>query len=260
MQAAKRNVGAGRSSGRKHLLQLVMVAIIMYFCFELPKFSKQPLQIPTKATIKEIREAEAAAEREGGIPIIKIRARASSLPSKNDPLHLDLAMIKQAEIIEKEILLADHRTSTSRECHMPADALLWKYYDSLIDTNRKTGALARSLEEYVPKRDSTSLEEQSLIPHRLIFTNKFNLLDCNLSSSIISDPSDHTLAHNIHDTINLYKNEWASEDVEVTFLTDEECVETISEVEPELLKYYDGLEGMFKGDVCRAVYLYKNGG
>ena len=40
MQAAKRNVGvgAGRSSGRKHLLQLVMVAIIMYFCFELPKF------------------------------------------------------------------------------------------------------------------------------------------------------------------------------------------------------------------------------
>jgi len=169
-------------------------------------------------------------------------------------LILDLEVVEQNE--------GTHRTL--RECDIPEDTVTWKYYDSLIDSNRQTAALASSLEEYVPEPVSSGEEDSSLIPHRLIFTHKLNLLDCDVSSSINTDPGYHTLAHNVHDTINAYKKVWAAEDddddIDVTFLTDEDCVEAISEVEPELLKYYDGLEGMFKGDVCRIAYLYKYGG
>lgn len=260
---------------------MVAATFIYYFCFGVPTFLKQPDASKTKtkdkarlqllrpsgsgdSSIQENKKEEAAVE--GGIPVIKIKARPRPvMPIKNNHNHqrsnleMDMDMLKEAEmVLEKQKSLADHRTS--RECHVPADTFPWKYYDNLIETNRKTGALARSIKEYVPKRDSTSSEKQSLIPHRLIFTNKINLLDCNLSSSSTSDPSDHTLAHNVHDTINTYKKEWASEDVEVTFLTDKECIEAISDVEPELLKYYDDLVGMYKGDICRAAYLYKYGG
>lgn len=169
-------------------------------------------------------------------------------------LILDLEVVEQNE--------ETHRTL--RECDIPEDTVTWKYYDSLIDSNRQTAALARSLEEYVPEPVSSGEEDSCPIPRRLIFTHKLNLLDCDVSSSINTDPGYHTLAHNVHDTINAYKKVWAAEDddddIDVTFLTDEDCVEAISEVEPELLKYYDGLEGMFKGDVCRIVYLYKYGG
>ena len=168
-------------------------------------------------------------------------------------LILDLEVVEQNE--------ETHRTL--RECDIPEDTVTWKYYDSLIDSNRQTAALARSLEEYVPPEPVSSGEEDSSIPRRLIFTHKLNLLDCDVSSSINTDPGYHTLAHNVHDTINAYKKVWAAEDdddIDVTFLTDEDCVQAISEVEPELLKYYDGLEGMFKGDVCRIAYLYKYGG
>lgn len=169
-------------------------------------------------------------------------------------LILDLEVVEQNE--------ETHRTL--RECDIPEDTVTWKYYDSLIDSNRQTAALARSLEEYVPEPVSSGEEDSCPIPRRLIFTHKLNLLDCDVSSSINTDPGYHTLAHNVHDTINAYKKVWAAEedddDIDVTFLTDEDCVEAISEVEPELLKYYDGLEGMFKGDVCRIAYLYKYGG
>ena len=62
------------------------------------------------------------------------------------------------------------------------------------------------------------------------------------------------------DTIDAYKKEWADDDVEVTFLTDEDCRIALSEVEPEFLEYYDDLAGMFKGDLCRSASLYLDGG
>ena len=170
-------------------------------------------------------------------------------------------------ILDLEVEQNEETHRTLRECDIPEDTVTWKYYDSLIDSNRQTAALARSLEEYVPEPVSSGEEDSCPIPRRLIFTHKLNLLDCDVSSSINTDPGYHTLAHNVHDTINAYKKVWAAEaeeddddDIDVTFLTDEDCVEAISEVEPELLKYYDGLEGMFKGDVCRIAYLYKYGG
>lgn len=282
MQARKK---MGRRASHRfavgsNLLKFLTVATIIYFCcFGVPAFFKQPDASKTKSkdkarsqllrpsgdsssSIQAIIKDEAVAE--GGIPIIKIKAKSRPLPLQNNPqLAQDINMLKEAEMVleKQKQLLADHRTS--RECQVPAevsDKFPWKYYDSLIETNRKTGELARSIKEYVPKRDRASSEKQSRIPHRLIFTNNINLLDCNLSSSSTSEPSDHTLAHNVYDTINAYKKEWASDDVEVTFLTDKECVEAISDVEPELLKYYDDQPGMYKGDICRVAYLYKYGG
>jgi hypothetical protein len=67
------------------------------------------------------------------------------------------------------------------------------------------------------------------------------------------------MAHNVRDTIKAYRTVWG-DDIEYSFLTDVECHEAIYEAEPELLEYYDGLQGMFEGDVCRSAILYLNGG
>ena len=80
-----------------------------------------------------------------------------------------------------------------------------------------------------------------------------------MSSSVESEPSLHTFAHNVRDTIKAYEKVWA-DDLQVTFLTDVECRKALYEAKPELLKYYDDLEGMFKGDLCRSADLYLNGG
>ena len=162
----------------------------------------------------------------------------------------------------------------NRECKVPkqrnaASASSWSYYDGLIEKNRNTASLARSVQEYTPRReldDDLALEEdrdeeddKSFIPHRLVFTHKDNLLDCDVSSSVESEPSLHTFAHNVRDTIKAYEKVWA-DDLQVTFLTDVECRKALYEAKPELLKYYDDLEGMFKGDLCRSADLYLNGG
>jgi len=170
-------------------------------------------------------------------------------------------------------MLSKSSSHTNEVCDVP-NTVSWKYYDSLIEKNRNTAALARSIEDYAPKRgfkeaefaeegeedEHATSEEESSIPHRLIFTHEHDLLDCGVSSSIDSDPSLHTLAHNVLDTIDAYKKEWADDDVEVTFMTDEDCRIALYEVEPEFLEYYDGLAGMFKGDLCRSASLYLDGG
>ena len=166
---------------------------------------------------------------------------------------------------------SDDAEHTIKQCAVPNDAPIWTYYDGLVDKNRNTVALAQSVAEYVPKHGLDDLEEEgedepspgaskeSVVPHRLVFTHQKNLLDCEVSSSVDSDPSLHTMAHNVRDTINAYKQVW-SDDMQVVFLTDVDCRKALYGVEPELLQYYDGLEGMFKGDLCRAADLYLNGG
>lgn len=152
----------------------------------------------------------------------------------------------------------------NRECAMPKNTADWNYYDGLVNKNRHTVKVARSVKKYAPKYELVEDQEEdgddsidelgvSQIPHRLLFTHKDNLLDCSVSSSEDSAPSLHTMAENVHDTIKIYQNLWP--DVEVAFLTDADCRKTLSVVEPELLKYYDELDGMFKGDLCRAADL-----
>jgi hypothetical protein len=167
---------------------------------------------------------------------------------------------------------------TTRMCDVPEQSdnpAVWSYYDRLIEKNRNTASLARHVEEYAPKLrlDDIVVEQEgqqedegdngfgvedevgSFIPYRLVFTHKDNLLDCEAS---LSEPSLHTMAHNVYDTIKAYSEVWG--DVEYDFLTDVECRKAIYEVEPELLAYYDGLEGMLKADICRSADLYLNGG
>jgi len=169
-----------------------------------------------------------------------------------------------------------------RECDVPEleqsdNPAAWNYYDGLIEKNRHIASLARSVKEYAPKRGlvedtlidaelqedeednedvSNKDEAKSFIPRRLLFTHKEDLLNCDVSST---EPSLHTMAHNVHDTIKAYSEVWG-DDMEYDFLTDVECRKAIYETEPELLVYYDDLEGMFKGDICRSAYLYLNGG
>ena len=172
----------------------------------------------------------------------------------------------------------------ARECDVPEleqsdNPAAWNYYDGLIEENRNIASLARSVKEYAPKRglvedslidaelqdqeddeddeDVTNKDEaKSFIPRRLLFTHKEDLLNCDVS---LSEPSLHTMAHNVHDTIEAYRGVWG-DDMAYDFLTDVECHKAIYETEPELLAYYDDLEGMFKGDICRSAYLYLNGG
>ena len=163
------------------------------------------------------------------------------------------------------------------KCDVPEQSEIpgWLYYDGLIKKNRKMASMARNIEEYAPKRglvEDIDIEQQEAeengkevinknvdqhsIPHHLIFTHKDNLLDCEVSSS---EPSLHTMAHNVRDTIKTYRQVWG-DDMEYSFLTDVDCRKAIYEAEPELLAYYDHLEGMFKGDICRSAFLYLNGG
>ena len=154
----------------------------------------------------------------------------------------------------------------------------WQYYNELIKKNRKIASLARNVREYAPKRGlvediieqqdaededsengkdvSVKDVDQRFIPHHLVFTHRDNLLDCDVSSS---EPSLHTMAHNVRDTIEAYRQVWG-DDMEYNFLTDVECRKAIYEAEPELLAFYDDLEGMFKGDICRSAFLYLKGG
>ena len=169
-----------------------------------------------------------------------------------------------------------------RECDVPEleqanNPAAWNYYDGLIEKNRHIASLARSVKEYAPKQGlvadtlidaelqededdedftNNKNEAKSFIPRRLLFTHKENLLVCEVSST---EPSLHTMAHNVRDTIKAYSEVWG-DDMEYDFLTDVECRKAIYKTEPELLAYYDDLEGMFKGDICRSAYLYLNGG
>ena len=167
------------------------------------------------------------------------------------------------------------------KCDVPEQSDIpdtWHIYDELIKKNRKMASMARNVKEYAPKRGLVEdiIEQQDaededsddkdtskdkdmdelFIPHNLIFTHEDNLLDCEVSSS---EPSLHTMAHNVRDTIGAYRQVWG-DDMEYTFLTDVDCRKAIYEAEPKLLAYYDRLPGMLKGDICRSAYLYLNGG
>jgi hypothetical protein len=212
--------------------------------------------------------------REGGFRVVKAGTTRSTKKS----------YVTRALKIDDDDKSASVTVDRNRACDVPEHEQLkldkadsWGYFDELIEKNRETVLLARGVEEYTPKRDFGNLEqhahdspedkedgvddnlEPSSIPHRLIFTHKDNLLDCDVSSSVNSEPSLHTYAHNVRDTIKSYKEVWG-DDMQVTFLTDEDCRRALYDTEPELLAYYDDLAGMFKGDLCRSAELFLNGG
>ena len=186
---------------------------------------------------------------------------------------------KLLELVEMVPPLELDSKNETTKCAVPMQSDIpatWHYYDGLIEKNRKIASTASSIKEYAPKRglvedmvdeeqdeedsdgkdSSTEDEDHRSIPHHLIFTHTDNLLDCEVSSS---EPSLHTMAHNVRETIKAYRQVWG-DDMEYDFLADAECRKAIYEAEPELLAYYDDYEGMLKGDICRSAFLYLNGG
>ena len=96
--------------------------------------------------------------------------------------------------------------------------------------------------------------DSSLIPQRLIFTFKTNMLETR-------HPVDLYL--NVKNTIEVYAEAWNTtvEEVDVMFIDDPLCLELIQEVEPRLLEYFKVEHvGAFKADICRVAALHLYGG
>ena len=136
-------------------------------------------------------------------------------------------------------------------CHPPnLNTSSWIYYNALVDTNLNTAAKAINLTDdptrtteqqqrnYNSNNNSsvTAVGYSKYIPHRLIFTHKENLFDCSISASSTTSPHLYTLAENAKATVNAYSKIWS--DLEVVFLTDQDCLQALNEVEPDLIPFF----------------------
>ena len=116
------------------------------------------------------------------------------------------------------------------------------------------------------------------IPRRLIFTYKYNLIAPKDNDPPLN-PRD-PLTFNVLQTITHYQQYWDAEDVaakkqqeeeegeiqepkkaEVSFLSDNDCLNVIEKAEPRLLHHFmNETRGEFKADICRVAELYLHGG
>ncbi|KAL7555195.1 hypothetical protein ACHAWF_018945 [Thalassiosira exigua] len=155
-----------------------------------------------------------------------------------------------------------HEKFPLERCPVPKCTMTWRYYDALVDENAKLGLRATELTENSTAQQITT--GGARIPHRLVFTHKGDLFDC-LNST--STPELHTLAENAKATVRAYRKLWP--DFQYVFLTDEDCLDAISRVEPRLIPWFNsgknrgkntGLPGSWMADMCRAAYLYLHDG
>ncbi len=136
----------------------------------------------------------------------------------------------------------------------------------------------------VSAKNDTALSKEKMrgpfpprIPRRLIFTSKYNLI-----APSKNDPpfnGDEPLTANVLRTIGRYREHWdakdaaegsryspleasgESEEVVVSFLSDNDCIAIITKAEPRLVEKFRGEKrGEFKGDICRVAELYVYGG
>jgi hypothetical protein len=92
------------------------------------------------------------------------------------------------------------------------------------------------------------------IPHFLIFTFKYNLLER-------QEPSSLLYYQNVQRTIQMYRDEWQEPEAPVWFLNDTDCRSAIHAVRPELLPYFEyERDGAWRADMCRIAALYLSGG
>jgi hypothetical protein len=154
-------------------------------------------------------------------------------------------------------------------CHPPHQytSSAWRYYNTLVDTNLVTAAKAIKLTD---NPTTTQLQQNNnnnnnnnsssttklvgyskYIPHRLIFTHKQNLFNCSIfsaSDDTRTSPDLYTLAENAKATVNAYREVWS--DLEVVFLTDQDCLQALNEVEPDLIPFFHREVG-----ACTVVFL-----
>lgn len=102
-----------------------------------------------------------------------------------------------------------------------------------------------------------------MIPRRLIFTYKYNLL--NPSEDDPPFDANDPLTANVLNTIDRYKQYWREEDKSseavVSFLSNTDCIEVINKTEPKLVDYFvNEKRGDLKADICRISELLLHGG
>ena len=157
-----------------------------------------------------------------------------------------------SNVFEDKVILPTATTNSIAlmpKCQPPHQHIFsWKYYNALVDTNSETVAKALEWTENStivksPPVDggnnngfSNSAADSKYVPHRLIFTHKQNLFNCSIFESNSTSPELYTLAENAKATANAYKNIWP--DLEVVFLTDQDCLEALNEVEPDLIPFF----------------------
>lgn len=118
----------------------------------------------------------------------------------------------------------------------------------------------------------TKASKPPKIPRRLIFTYKYNLI-----APRESDPpfdAEDPLTKNVLHTIVKYQKYWEdmdfadglhgkneTEKLVVSFLSDDKCLEVITESDPRLVKHFnEEKRGEFKADICRVAELNLYGG
>ena len=111
---------------------------------------------------------------------------------------------------------------------------------------------ADSFVKDVPANMLGPLSSDAKIPHRLIFTFKYNILE---------KKEPPILYKNVLNTIATYRKAWGEPDAPVWFMDDDDCRSAIYMAKPNLVNYFDREpHGSWKADICRVAALYLTGG
>ena len=111
------------------------------------------------------------------------------------------------------------------KCPLPLESRKWLYYDRMARDNRIIADYASHAQDPQQHADAElenrANDSKPTIPHRLVFTHRFDLLNCTVSSSPESSPQLHLLASNVKATIAGYSKIWP--DLDVVFLSESLC-------------------------------------
>lgn len=101
-------------------------------------------------------------------------------------------------------------------------------------------------------RVDEAIGKEELIPKRLVFTYKWNLLER-------KEPGH--LYDNVVHTVEGYKASWKGFEPEVVMLDNDDCRKIIDRAAPFLMEHFEKEEkGSYKADMCRLATLYESGG
>lgn len=127
------------------------------------------------------------------------------------------------------------------KCPLPLESRKWLYYDRIDRDNQIIAGYASHAQD--PPRladadfENRTVDSKPAIPHRLVFTHRFDLLNCTESSSPESDPQLHLLASNVKATVAAYSAIWT--DLDVVFLSESLRSFVSHVISPERTRNYD---------------------
>jgi len=178
------------------------------------------------------------------------------------PMHNPLVSNKNPDRYYVSILLY----SVSRHCGSNLQIALIVFLSLFLvlinlDLSRTTTNLPEEVPKFtgLKKYTNTSRSVQELIPHKLWFTYKHDIL---------KEKDPLKFYDNIQKTIGIYRNAWGEPDTPAEVLSNERCVEMIvkallpkkDDSEKVILDYFFTVKGAFKADICRIAVLYLYGG